>query len=187
MKSLRFGAIALTLAVLVAGCSQGISLQEYFSQMEQIAQGHKKKADALEKSADEEMANATDEAAQVALIQAFFADNLDLAESSLTGIQEVSPPSEVEEQHQAFLDAFESMVAAFQEASTSIEDASTGADVSAVIEEMGPQMEEISGEFDTACTNLQKIADENDIQANLDCGEGSDSGASPAPTAAPVP
>lgn len=189
MKKHPLVALTLASALLIAGCSQGVSLEEYFSQMEQIAQSHKKQADALEKSADEQMANATDEAAQVALIQTFFADNLEVAESSLTDIQEVSPPGEVEEQHQAFMDTFESMVAAFQEASTSIDDASTAADVSAVIEEMGPQIEGISGEFDTTCVDLQKVADENDIEADLDCGEGSgsDSGASPAPTTAPVP
>lgn len=162
--------VVLGISLLLVACSQGISLQEYYSQMSDIAQTQKKQTDDLQATSEEEITAATDEATQVQLIQKFFEDNLAVAKTALTQVQDISPPSEVEEAHEKFLQAFEDLVAALDDASASIESASTGAEISTVITDVGPKIEGASAKFDAACADLETVATDNSVKAGLDCG-----------------
>lgn len=57
---------------------------------------------------------------------------------------------------------------------------STEADLAAVFSEEGTQAAFES--FDQACAELQRIADENEIDVRLDCGDEEESGEQPAPS-----
>ncbi|MCJ7832351.1 MAG: hypothetical protein MUP92_02765 [Actinobacteria bacterium] len=187
MRSLRIGAFALAFALLIVACSQGMTMQEYFSEMTKISGTQKQQGDDLQSAADKEISAAADEATQLELIKSFFADSLKVAQTALASVQDLSPPSDVEAEHKAFADAFQTLVGDLEEASASIADASSGADVQAVIQDVGTKIEQDSSKFDAACADLQKAADDNKTEADLNCGGGSssgsgDSGATPSPS-----
>ncbi|MDZ4278785.1 MAG: protein kinase [Dehalococcoidia bacterium] len=163
--------LAIILALLLGGGGDGLTLEEYFAELERLAQAYEEADDAQrlmnimkfnEAESDEELTTAILEA---------FGPLRSLQQAFIVDVSELEPPVEVEDAHQAFLDALRVQ-------------ADAAAHLNALLEEGFPEVEaervEFGGAFDVfpiptayavtdACSALQQMADEEQISVDLRC------------------
>ncbi len=109
---------------------------------------------------------------QLEAIRDFYFDaNLAIMEGSFDEIEGLDPPAEVADAHDALLTAGGDMVAAFEDLASQLAKAESLDDLFELFDGGGS---EASGErFEQTCSDLQGIADENEIDVDLDCPSGS--------------
>ena len=122
--------------------------------------------------ADEELAEAIFDAVspdeQIDLFKSFIDDSLPIIEDFIDAIADLNPPAEVSEPHEAAVSAGETLVEAFSDLQDGIDDADTPAEAQSLLDE--DNVTAASEQFTTSCLALQAIADENDIEVDLQCG-----------------
>jgi hypothetical protein len=162
---LAFGAIA---AACGGGGNGELTLEEYFERLDAIMEDADSRMEALE--GPEEMDLASEEEQLEAIREFYFDANLAIIEGSLDEIEGLDPPPEVEEAHDALLAAGADTVAAFEEVGSQVAEAESLADL---VELFDDGRLEAAGEgFEQACLELRGIADENEIDVDLNCGAG---------------
>ena len=86
-------------------------------------------------------------------------------------MQSIQAPVEVEQPHNDFTEATMELAAATQALSEDLEEAEDEADTAELLDEFEGETAEPLFAIDEACEDLQDIADDNDIEADLKCTE----------------
>lgn len=146
-----------------------LTLEEYFEKAAELKAESEERADAAEASADEDLAavESVDDAVEVFgnLIDEF----VDAAQETYQDLDALDPPSEVEDLHNE-------LVAIFRLGADTLEDFAAELDEDIGLVELKKIGEDIEAEFtslstqsEVVCLRLQDIADDNDIDFDLEC------------------
>jgi regulator of protease activity HflC (stomatin/prohibitin superfamily) len=167
-------ALLLALGSMAGACGDDdeLTLEEYFQQMDTLAADFEDEIDRL----GEEFQEAADEAeTEEEVIDDFhdFSDSLtELFEDFVADVEGIDPPSEVEDAHNELAAAQregQDLLEELNERAQRSESVSDVEDWSAEFE--GPVSTAISDRTEEACFALQAIADDNDIDVDLECEE----------------
>lgn len=160
--------LLLALATVAAGCGGSdddqFTLQEFFQEIDEIFDDVDERFEALE---DECQATDGSEEAQIEAARCFFDASAAVFDESLDKIGNLNPPAEAEDAHEEYLDSgvdVSRFVEDFLKGPTDIESVS---ELDEFLED--PELEEASERFDSACFGLQAVADENEVDVDLDC------------------
>jgi hypothetical protein len=165
---LRAGVGVALLGIAVLGgwaCSDDdgseLSLEEYFQELQALDEEFNEQADAAFEGVGDEP--------EMSEVEAALGELSGLISDFAGGIEDLSPPEEAQEAHDAAVeagnataDAYDSLADAAGDAE-SIDELFTG--------EAGQAAQEALDQFTTACLDLQQIADENSVEASLNCGD----------------
>lgn len=161
-------AAALLLGSVLTGCGGGdgdqLTLQQLYQRLDEVFDDVDEQFEALE-----EDCQATDasEEAQSEAFRCFFDASCAIFDESLDEIGALNPPAEAAAALAEYLDSgadVSQFVEKFLEGPT---DAGSASDLDEFLED--PELEAASERFDDACSALQVVADENEIDVDLDC------------------
>lgn len=161
---LSIGVSALVLGTLAAACDgdDGLTLEEYFQQVEALDDELDERFEALELR--EEVASQEE---QVLLFQDFFAAVIPILAEFVDAIDDLDPPAEVEDAHEEVVDSGREFVADAEELTNELADVGSSSELEEVFDD--PEYEAASDRFLQACFALQDIADANGIDVVLTC------------------
>jgi hypothetical protein len=143
---------------------EGLTLQEYFQRLDGIFDDADGQFDALEEQCQPADSSAE---AQNEAFRCFFDASFAVFDKSLDEIADVNPPAEVKDAHEEYLDSGAGVSRFIGEFLEGPKDNGSVTDLSAFLAD--PELEEASQRFDNACSGLQLIADENEIDVDLGC------------------
>jgi hypothetical protein len=150
------------LGVATAGCGGGsdsLTLEEYFTRVDQADTDFQEESDALDERAS------TLEPANVGEARDLLDELLDIFEGFIDDLDGIEPPDDVKEAHDDAVEGLRSAVAAFRDA---LDESGDDASVDEFFSNLDPAA------FDDAtrgCLRLEEIASQHDISLDLDCGE----------------
>ena len=100
-------------------------------------------------------------------------------ETTMDAVADYEPPPEIESEHQDLIDAGNDVITLLGELAEGAEDVTTEDELDALIADFDAEISEANDAFDEACFALQDIADDENIDVDLRCGdEDNESGAS---------
>lgn len=163
------------------GGGETLTLDAYFERVKGIMDGMDEGGVAIEAQLDEEIGAAT-EANDIEGILDAFAEGMDefqgLAATTASNLGDINPPSEVENQHRELTAVFNVAVSALDDLKNGAEEIDPDADPDEIIEDitdLGTDVQTELGALGTQgevlCFEMQGIADENDIDIDLECGD----------------
>lgn len=157
----------LSLAALVAvSCGGGgVTIEEYFEELQGIVQEADEQDEALDQEFERLGAAARDAAAVAGLYQRFatiFGD-------SLRAVQALDVPSEVADPHAEMVASLSEVFAILDALADQIRVAESEAELEVIFERF--QLGEAAAGFDRACDRLEGIALADGIEVDLECGD----------------
>jgi hypothetical protein len=169
----RAAAMLIATGVLIGACSSDsdtLTLNEYFAEFETIDADADSQVEALYADFPEDEEAFTEANLEVFkdLVVGFPRILGDLVD----GVKDLDPPSEVEDAHDALIDAGEALIVAFDEGVDVIDDAETMADVETIMGQLEPTIDGAQDVFDAACLTVVDIAIANDIHVSVTCEDG---------------
>jgi len=173
MRSLRsFLAAKLVLGVSVlavaCGGGGGLSLEEYFQQADEIFADRDDQAQALQEEAFPEDASEEEIAGH---LRESFQGLAQIAADFGTALQGVRPPAEAEDAHNGLVAAVEPIPALFESIATDVPETLSLEESEQYDPFPGGEGTEPLIALDQACAALQQVADDNDIDVDLECGQ----------------
>ncbi len=163
------------------GGGETLTLDAYFERVQGIMDGMEEGGDAIEIQLNEEIEAAT-EANDIEGIVNAFADGMgefqNLAATTAGDLGDIDPPSEVEDEHRRLTAMFNVVTSALDDLKNDAEEIDPDADPDVIIEDITDLGTDIQTELgslgtqgDVLCFEMQDIADENDIDIDLECGD----------------
>ena len=155
-----------------------LTLDAYFDRVDGIMDGASENADEIES----EMDSRNDAATDIESILDALADGLEdfqrLAEGVRDDLNDVSPPIEVEDQHREFTTQYSVTASALSELRADVDEINPDADEEVIVDQVTDFGTSLVAEFGTLgtqgeliCVEMQAIADENEIDIDLECGD----------------
>lgn len=188
LHAILFLAFASTFATAAAcGGGGGLSLEEYFTRMETISKEADQSSSDLEAQFNDDISGAKTEEDQLKIAAGYFADSADQSRAAFDKVKAVKPPKDVKKEHEEFVSAADELVKLFDEVVQRANDAKTTAGLEELAADLDkPPYSDANDRADAACFALQDIADKNNIDVDLTCGENSATagGSTPASSAA---
>ena len=152
------------------GVEASPQLQAYYSSIATIFDTANSASDELSTAFDEKYSAATTvEEARDTLIS-YLSDSSSINSKSLDDLRGVSPPDEVKDKHQAFVDAGQKLLDIAQELYGRLQDVTTEEEFNSVSDEFDTKGSDAAQAVNTACDDLQGVADDAQIQIDLQCG-----------------
>lgn len=162
---MRFRAALVALALALAACSGSLTPQEYFTQLEEIQQSSNEASQkALE---DISTPPATPEEARD-LYLSLLNQMTEIADEAIADIEALSPPSDLQDRHDAFVAALIELAEVYGSVRDQLE--ADGADAEQILQDADQAGTEANQAAMDACEGLQNFADDNDIDVDLECG-----------------
>ena len=159
----------LLAAVLLAACGGGTSLQDYFAELaERNADLHTRSADA-QATAQSAFAQATTEEEAAAVMTRFLTEYADIGDSAVTSLEALDAPEEARSQHEAYVAATEDLLSEFQALLRDVREADP-AEAEATFQSASADIDDRSRAVDDACMDLQNLAEDSDLNSDLQCG-----------------
>ncbi len=163
------------------GGGETLTLDAYFERLKGIMDGMDEGGDAIEIQLDEEIEAATEGNDIEGIVNAF-ADGMDefqsLAATTAGDLGDIDPPSEVEDEHRRLTAIFGVAASALDDLKNGAEEIDPDADPDVIIQDitdLGTDIQTELGSLGTQgevlCLEMQDIADENDIDIDLECGD----------------
>jgi hypothetical protein len=146
-------------------------LEAYFAEIEAIFEDADAASDELDLAFDEAIDAATNIEEEVFTLQEFLLESRKNIESALDDLEDVEPTEETEDAHNDFVQAGRDLVEVSKQFSEGLQDVETEADLDALNEELGSGGQDAADAADTACFDLQDIADAAGISVDLNCEE----------------
>ena len=141
-------------------------LDSYFTALEEILVTSDEEQEAIGNS----LADVTaDDPEYVTIAQEAFQESGALFEMSLLEISELDPPEEAAAAHDEYVTNLNEALVLLSELSTELDGATTPAEVDAAVDEYGPLISAENDQNEGLCLALQDIADENDVDVDLQC------------------
>jgi uncharacterized phage infection (PIP) family protein YhgE len=184
VNSLRLTLLALLpiTIVLFAGCSDDdgngeptnsgeLTVEEYFGEIEAVFQEASAATDELNDGLDEDLSSAKDFGGQLEALQTFLSGAATVFDDAVETMESIQAPVEVEQPHNDFTEGTKELAAATQGLSEDLDEAEDEAEAAELLQEFEGEAAEPLFAIDEACADLQDIADDNDIEADLKCTE----------------
>ncbi len=167
-----FAASIALLTTALAACGGGggaLSLEDYFAQLEELNDARSEKQDGIETDYEDKL-NPTEFSDEVIDdFVSFFEESRENQQDFVDEMNDLDPPDEAAEAHGDAIAAFADCLEETGKLADDISDAESFEDLTALFS--SEDVNEACGGTTAACEDLQEIADENDIDATLDCGE----------------
>jgi len=148
-----------------------LTLPEYFTEVEVIFGNASETTEQLNQELSDSLASAETFEGQVEALQKFVSGASSVFEESISKMESLSPPVEVEQAHNDFLEATSDISSAATGLNESLIDAEDEADAAAAIEDFESAIAEPLFTIDEACGDLQDMANDNSVDADLNCTE----------------
>jgi chromosome segregation ATPase len=145
------------------------SLEEYFEQVDTIFESSDQEIDDLNTELETAIDEATTVEDQVQALDDFLSQSVDILSGAVEDIEAIEPPDEAQDPHDAFIAAVRGGIESTEGLRDDLEGASGEAEVNTVIEEFAEEITQIQQVADSACLDLQQIADSNNIVVDLNC------------------
>lgn len=166
---MRSRLLATSLALfLLAACSGGMSMEDYFTQLAERNADLDARGSAAQTDAQQQFAEASSQEAAAGIMADFLTELAGIGESAVESLEELDPPDGAKTEHEAYLAATRALSESFQAMLADIQTADP-ADVGTVIQTAGVEIDEKSNAVDVACMDLQAVADDNNVEADLRC------------------
>jgi CHASE3 domain sensor protein len=172
MKLVVMAVALLGLALGAAACDSGddsrnprrdeLTLGDYLSEIEDLQNDAQSRFDELDLDLDPSAS--VDESKE--RFSEFFDELRAVIEDFVEGLQDLEPPEEAEELHADAVEASNDFLDALDESIEQIEDLDSLADLLGL---EAPEFDEATERFDQVCAELQQLADDNEIEADLGC------------------
>ena len=161
----------LALATVAAGCGDDSDRQarEYFEEIEQITEDYLARFDAVDDRYQQLLAaSGTDDEQVQAFLFFLEASSLTIREE-IDAREEVDPPPGAEKAHLEWLTAARVLAKIYEDVVDRAPDVQTSSSLQEVFEEVDyeARLTEVKDRAGRACSGLQEIADENEIDVNL--------------------
>lgn len=168
------GSVLLTLVALAGACGgdSELTLAEYFTEVESLASEFTEQGEDVEQAFEETYPDDYEfesEQQEVEAVHDFYEDSVPIFRSFVDGLDDIDPPAEVADAHQAAVDAGKDALTALEDIASGLGDAETRDAAAAVFE--GADFDGVSDRFTETCTELQGIADTEGIVVDLQCGD----------------
>lgn len=179
---LTLAAVIFSLGVLVAACggdngSDASPLETYFASVKEAIDDADGEADEVEAGMDTGLANAEDFAGLLAVLGDGVLGFQRLSSSVRDELADIDVPAEIAGLHAEFVEIFGAAAEALDEIGADIREIDPSDDESALFEQITEFGDNLTEEFgslgtqsDAICFQLQDLADENDIDVDLECG-----------------
>ncbi len=163
--------LLLALGVAAAACGGGgggaLTIEEYFQQLQALNDATDEHSEELEEAFDADFLAAGSEEGVLQAFENFFTGSLPIFEDFIEGMEDLNPPAAVEDAHNQSVEGSVELLAVVQNVLAGLDDVDSTTDLEALFEEEGFFT---AGErLDAVCFDLQEIADENEIDVDLDC------------------
>ena len=171
IRSLTLALIALLLLAFgaftaVACGDDSEALKEYFDRVAAADEQIDQQLEALENPTDREFASAEEE---LAAIQGFYNATPPLIRDFISVLEEIDPPAEVEDAHKEVVDAARASAEEWEAQADQLNEAESLRDLIAKLFVENLALKAAGERFAEACLAVQDIADENEIDVDLDC------------------
>lgn len=162
-------ALLLAFGTIAMACGDGgLSLEEYFDRMAAANEQIDQQLEALENPTDREFASDEEE---LAAIQGFYNAVPPLIRDFISDLEEIDPPAEVEDAHKEVVEAARVSAEEWKVQADQLNEAESLRDLMAKLFVENPAFTASGERFDEACLAVQAIADENNIDVDLDCDD----------------
>jgi hypothetical protein len=166
--------LVLTTAALLIGCSgenmsagQTMSAEEYFAELDVIAQTTDDAFSQLEQETSDALEGVTSDDEVAGVFRRLLEDSVAIVETTLTQLEESSPPDEVADVHAAFVNSIRAQLDTFQRLVDDYNEIGYEGAIAAI---QRGEIESLEQATDEACVDLQAIADGSSIDVDLGCG-----------------
>jgi hypothetical protein len=139
-----------------------MSLEEYFEELQALDQEFNEQADAAFEDVSDDP--------EPSEIESALGELSGIISDFVGGIEDLSPPEEAQEAHDAAIEAGNATADAYDALADAAGDADSVDDL--FTSEAGQDAQEALDQFTTACLDLQQVADDNSVEASLNCGDG---------------
>jgi hypothetical protein len=154
------------------GSSGGaMTLQEYFDELDVIFARADAATDAAEEQLDEDSGNAQEFADEVDAVEIFLDEVITAFDDAIADMEELDPPGEVTEAHDDFLDAASAAADGAGRFLDELEGVDDRSEADELVSEFDSEVTALIRGADEACLDLQVVANQNDIDVDLNCEE----------------
>ena len=174
MKSWCSGALlaaVMLLGAVVAACGGGggggeLSLEQYFDRVGSIVAGLEERTATLDQPLEQEFDS---EAEQIEALRDAFTSVRPVFQDFVDDLDDLAPPSEVADAHRELVAGFAHLVEGLEALIDQLAEVESMAEFTELL--LGPDsgFGLASGQLAAVCLQLQSIANDNDIDANLEC------------------
>jgi hypothetical protein len=165
----------LTASAVLIGCSgenmsagQTMSAEEYFAELDVIAQTTDDAFSQLEQETSDALESVTSDEEVAEVFRRLLADAVAIVQTTLTQLEEFSPPDEVADAHTAFVNSIRAQLDAFQRLVDDYDELGYEGAIAAI---QRGEIESLEQATDEVCVDLQAIADGSGIDVDLGCGK----------------
>lgn len=151
------------------GGGGGLSLEEYFTQIEELSDELETRGTDAEQTFNEELVGAQSNDEAIDAIEAFIGEAIEISSNFREGMDDLDPPSETAELHNQAVDAFDDTIAEFEEARSDLQAAESEDELLEVANDLETRFDDVTSASTEACNGLQEIAGENEIDVDLQC------------------
>jgi hypothetical protein len=153
------------------GAGDELSLEEYFQRIDDIFARSDEDLDALVEDLNTATGPGTDFDAAVSVLDQFVTDSIGVLSDSIDDMQAMNEPSDVRDEHEAFIAAIDEARLAIQSFQSDLEGVQNEEELEELNAEFATSFDQAVQGADTACGALQGIADDNSIIVDLNCEE----------------
>ncbi len=161
----------LAFGVIVAACRGNgdgeLTLEEYFQKSDAIFEDASERIEALDDPGEQEFAS---EEQQIEAIRDFLVADRAITEDVLDELENIDPPTEVQEAHNDFQGAGVVLVALFEDVAAQLANVESASEVDRVFALNAPEINAAYARADAACFALQGVANANGVDVDLECG-----------------
>lgn len=163
---------AIGLAAIGCGGGDGdadanLTPEEYFRQVKELADGLGQQGDALAAKWEEDLASATSDQDRLELTGGFYDALFSLIGPFRDDLADIEAPEEVQEAHKDLLDRADELSSAWSEISAEVRGAESEAELEGLV--TGGDFITAGQRFEEGCLELQRIADDMEIDVDLEC------------------
>lgn len=162
---LAFGAVA-------AACGsggEGLTLEEYFQRLEKLSDAADENERLIEIEFDQGLGSAGSEEEAIEAYRVFFAAILPAFQEFMDGVDDLDPPAQVEGVHNRRLDGGVDALNFMRAVSNELDQVGSMFELEKLLETVDTDLG--FARFIEACRRSQEIADESDIDVDLNCGD----------------
>lgn len=154
-----------------AAAPRDLTLREYFTEVGTIFENASQTTEQLNQELNDSLASAKTFEEQMEALQEFVSGASDVFEESISKMESLSPPAEAERPHNDFTEATSDVLSAAAKLNEGLAKAEDEGDATRELEEFESTIAEPLFTTDEACGDLQDIADDHSIDADLRCTE----------------
>ena len=173
MKSWLSGSLlvaVLLIATVAAACGGGdgdeLSLEQYFEQVDTIVAGLEQRTAALDQPLEQTFDS---EEEQIEAFREAFTTVLPIYRDFVGDLDEMDPPAEVADAHGELVAGFANLVPGVEDLILQLAEIESASEFSDLLLDPDSAFVSAIGELTAACLQLQSVADDNDLDVDLEC------------------